>query len=191
MRARQECARAFGLARLCSAQTLALCGGDEVCLPDAEGRASREAVDLALLALNNSVLITIPAERLDVDGYATLETLLPTYFRGLRQAAPPRPPFQRKDRSQGAAARALRRLCDADQQIFDAAALIYQRRAKECEAAARCEHAVELRHRLALNRQRERRAGGRPAPAHSGRRGGRRPAAAPSPAVRGADDGPS
>ena len=58
-------------------------------------------------------------------------------FRGLRQAAPPRPPFQRKDRSQGAAARALRRLCDADQQIFDAAALIYQRRANECEAAAR------------------------------------------------------
>ena len=125
----QRCARAFGLARLCSAQTLALCGGDEACLPDAEGRASREAVALALLALNNSVLITIPSERLDIDGYATLETLLPTYFRGLRQAAPPRPPFQRKDRSQGAAARALRRLCDADQQIFDAAALIYQRRA--------------------------------------------------------------
>ena len=84
----QRCARAFGLARLCSAQTLALCGGDEACLPDAEGRASREAVDLALLALNNSVLITIPSERLDIDGYATLETLLPTYFRGLRQAAP-------------------------------------------------------------------------------------------------------
>ena len=99
------------------------------------------------------------AAGLDIDGYATLETLLPTYFRGLRQAAPPRPPFQRKDRSQGAAARALRRLCDADQQIFDAAALIYQRRAKECEAAAReYEHAVELRHaRLALNRRRERR----------------------------------
>ena len=125
------------------AQTLALCGDDEACLPDAEGRASRGR-STSLLALNNSVLITIPAERLDVDGYATLETLLPTYFRGLRQAAPPRPPFQHRDRSQGAAARALRRLCDADQQIFDAAALIYQRRAKECEAAAReYEHAVE------------------------------------------------
>ena len=121
------------------------------------GRASREAVDLALLALNNSVLLTIPAERLDVDGYATLETLLPTYFRGLRQAAPPRPPFQRRDRSQGAAARALRRLCDADQQIFDAAALIYQRRARVAAAAREYEHAVELRHaRLALNRRRER-----------------------------------
>ena len=206
----RRCARAFGLARLCSAQTLALCGGDEVCLPDAEGRASREAVDLALLALNNSVLITIPAERLDVDGYATLETLLPTYFRGLRQAAPPRPPFQRKDRSQGAAARALRRLCDADQQIFDAAALIYQRRAKECEAAAReYEHAVELRHaRLALNRRRERQGLAEAATLQplAERRRPERPTRAPTvgaaqrPArrapfaeglVRGADDGPS
>ena len=206
----QRCARAFGLARLCSAQTLALCGGDEACLPDAEGRASREAVDLALLALNNSVLITIPAERLDVDGYATLETLLPTYFRGLRQAAPPRPPFQRRDRSQGAAARALRRLCDADQQIFDAAALIYQRRAKECEAAAReYEHAVELRHaRLALNRRRERQGLAEAATLQplAERRRPERPTRAPTfgavqrlarrapfaeGLVRGADDGPS
>ena len=206
----QRCARAFGLARLCSAQTLALCGGDEACLPDAEGRASREAVDLALLALNNSVLITIPAERLDVDGYATLETLLPTYFRGLRQAAPPRPPFQHRDRSQGAAARALRRLCDADQQIFDAAALIYQRRAKECEAAAReYEHAVELRHaRLALNRRRERQGLAEAATLQplAERRRPERPTRAPTPGavqrlarrapfaeglVRGADDGPS
>ena len=204
-----RCARAFGLARLCSAQTLALCGGDEACLPDAEGRASREAVDLALLALNNSVLITIPSERLDVDGYATLETLLPTYFRGLRAAAPPRPPFQRKDRSQGAAARALRRLCDADQQIFDAAALIYERRAKECAAAAReYEHAVELRHaRLALNRRRERQglaeaatlqplADRRRPERPEGDKGGavqrlaRRAPFAEGP-VRGADDGPS
>ena len=206
----QRCARAFGLARLCSAQTLALCGGDEACLPDAEGRASREAVDLALLALNNSVLITIPSERLDIDGYATLETLLPTYFRGLRQAAPPRPPFQRKDRSQGAAARALRRLCDADQQIFDAAALIYQRRAKECEAAAReYEHAVELRHaRLALNRRRERQGLAEAATLQplAERRRPERPTRAPTVGalqrlarrapfaeglVRGADDGPS
>ena len=206
----QRCARAFGLARLCSAQTLALCGGDEACLPDAEGRASREAVDLALLALNNSVLITIPSERLDVDGYATLETLLPTYFRGLRQAAPPRPPFQRRDRSQGAAARALRRLCDADQQIFDAAALIYQRRAKECEAAAReYEHAVELRHaRLALNRRRERQGLAEAATLQplAERRRPERPTRAPTVGavqrgarrarfaeglVRGADDGPS
>ena len=205
-----RCARAFGLARLCSAQTLALCGGDEACLPDAEGRASREAVDLALLALNNSVLITIPAERLDIDGYATLETLLPTYFRGLRQAAPPRPPFQRRDRSQGAAARALRRLCDADQQIFDAAALIYQRRAKECEAAAReYEHAVELRHaRLALNRRRERQGLAEAATLQplAERRRPERPTRAPTGGavqrlarrapfaeglVRGADDGPS
>ena len=206
----QRCARAFGLARLCSAQTLALCGGDEACLPDAEGRASREAVDLALLALNNSVLLTIPAERLDIDGYATLETLLPTYFRGLRQAAPPRPPFQHRDRSQGAAARALRRLCDADQQIFDAAALIYQRRAKECEAAAReYEHAVELRHaRLALNRRRERQGLAEAATLQplAERRRPERPTRAPTPGavqrlarrapfaeglVRGADDGPS
>ena len=206
----QRCARAFGLARLCSAQTLALCGGDEACLPDAEGRASREAVDLALLALNNSVLITIPSERLDIDGYATLETLLPTYFRGLRQAAPPRPPFQRRDRSQGAAARALRRLCDADQQIFDAAALIYQRRAKECEAAAReYEHAVELRHaRLALNRRRERQGLAEAATLQplAERRRPERPTRAPTfgavqrlarrapfaeGLVRGADDGPS
>ena len=206
----QRCARAFGLARLCSSQTLALCGGDEACLPDAEGRASREAIDLALLALNNSVLITIPSERLDIDGYATLETLLPTYFRGLRQAAPPRPPFQRKDRSQGAAARALRRLCDADQQIFDAAALIYQRRAKECEAAAReYEHAVELRHaRLALNRRRERQGLAEAATLQplAERRRPERPTRAPTVGavqrlarrapfaeglVRGADDGPS
>ena len=206
----QRCARAFGLARLCSAQTLALCGGDEACLPDAEGRASREAIDLALLALNNSVLITIPSERLDIDGYATLETLLPTYFRGLRSAAPPRPPFQRKDRSQGAAARALRRLCDADQQIFDAAALIYQRRAKECEAAAReYEHAVELRHaRLALNRRRERQGLAEAATLQplAERRRPERPTRAPTVGavqrlarrapfaeglVRGADDGPS
>ena len=205
-----RCARAFGLARLCSAQTLALCGGDEACLPDAEGRASRAAVDRALLALNNSVLITIPAERLDVDGYATLETLLPTYFRGLRAAAPPRPPFQRKDRSQGAAARALRRLCDADQQIFDAAALIYERRAKECEAAAReYEHAVELRHaRLALNRRRERQGLAEAATLQplAERRRPERPTRAPTVGavqrlarrapfaegpVRGADDGPS
>lgn len=153
-----RCARAFGLARLCSAQTLALCGGDEACLPDLDGRASQEAVDLALLAINNSVLVTIPSERLDVDGYATLETLLPTYFRGLRSAAPRRPPLQKRERSSGVAARALRQICDPDQQIFDAAALIYTKRALQCEGAAReYAHAVELRNaRLAFNRRRER-----------------------------------
>ena len=98
--------------------------------------------------------------------------------------------------------RALRRLCDADQQIFDAAALIYQRRAKECEAAAReYEHAVELRHaRLALNRRRERQGPAEAAALRplAERRRPDRPTRAPAVGapfaeglVRGADDGPS
>ena len=136
------CAEAHALARRCSAQTLALCGYGAACVLGADGVASDAAIAVAVDRAASDVLLALPVDRLEADGYASLDALLPHFFRGLgafSDAAPDRRRAGDADAWAVAASdgerAALRRICRADQLVYETAVRLYADRAATCAAA--------------------------------------------------------
>lgn len=141
------CARINELARLASIQTRYLCGySTTLC----EGPG---AVYRAIANVNETVLLTIPAERIDDGGYRALARLLPGYFSGIERAAAavearyggvydsrgarrsprdPEVPWVVADSADEIDA--LAELCGDDQRVYDFAARLFDGRLRACDA---------------------------------------------------------
>ncbi|KAH8065573.1 Rad9 [Aureococcus anophagefferens] len=110
------------------------------------------AVYRAIANVNETVLLTIPAERIDDGGYRALARLLPGYFSGIERAAAavearyggvdsrgarrsprdPEVPWVVADSAEEIDA--LAELCGDDQRVYDFAARLFDGRLRACDA---------------------------------------------------------